>query len=1058
MADAGGQPPQTLPLGFPEIEALVKSLYDPGHAKRIAETEATLRILQRSPQGWEMGDALLNSSDEQVRFFGALTFTIKLNADSAALGEDDSRQLLIKLLHHLVSHPASSVATRKLCSTLAQYFCKPISVWTQCVKSLAASFIQQQPILDDQLQSQPSTWDIFSQVSDAQLKILLEFAMNLADETKRISNAPKQVLFVRTPHNRMLTNVESIEALLQVSFNRGFKHLSTPTEDPDYDQSFQLGESICLAALKCFVGWVFYAQHDFKAVPENLKYLRSVTELALTCLEYHIEDAMELTADILENYPNFFEERHQKLLWSAITSQWGMDILQNLDAETVSLARIIVAYGSILLELRDKSFFKDPSNSHYQEVMSIHHELLKYPKPVGEEDEVAPVVLDFWATYITTVAELVNDHIEESSLEATPQEPPAWIASAKTHVFLAVSELLQKVIFPPQEILKSWDTEAKKTLKVFRIDVQDIIPEAYPLLRDELVDRFVDFTLQALEAKNWSELEAGLLSLKCLSESIGDGSDPRLIRLFEQPLFTTVSSDPTVPAFTGRTAVEAIEAFDKFFVRHPQFLPQVLTFLLGALSRPSLAHVAAKSFASLCAECRTSLTGELASFFQMYEQFISYPTAEEFTKSRVMEGIAAIVQAQDSEDARHTGLQQLFQYLANDAMQAINVMKETNDIEQGQVLALSTLKCLAGIGKSQQIPESESIDLTTSTIKAPPSQYWTHGTGKDIQNQIINFTNYLTHAFPDKADIMEAACNVLRAGFKESIPGPFVLPPAAGVDFITKTNLQTPRLPYVLETACCWITCHKSASLLNSPEYEEQARRLLHYVIGIMQALQHPRTDPEVAVGCIEFIDKFFNTMTLSLAPEEHARILRSEPAEILQGIFNFSIECVKAPEVLPKRAAAQLWKYIFETNSHPESPFHDIIQSIVDHFGPAATFALIYNVCGEVDSSSLENITVPLRKLIQADRRSRTFVTNALAENPLILRVKEMPGTEDDVRKFIDGLMRNARAAMAFKETVKTFWSRCKQWQMQLAPQTMHPGHRFAHGIHAGNGFQHSF
>lgn len=76
--------PQTqgLPLALPDIEALVKTLYDPGHARKIPETEATLRVLQRSPQGWEIGDALLNSSDGNVRFFGALTLTVKVNADS----------------------------------------------------------------------------------------------------------------------------------------------------------------------------------------------------------------------------------------------------------------------------------------------------------------------------------------------------------------------------------------------------------------------------------------------------------------------------------------------------------------------------------------------------------------------------------------------------------------------------------------------------------------------------------------------------------------------------------------------------------------------------------------------------------------------------------------------------------------------------------------------------------------------------------------------------------------------------------------------------------------
>ena len=128
-------------------------------------------------------------------------------------------------------------------------------------------------------------------------------------------------------------------------------------------------------------GWIFYAQSEFKEVPEKLQYLRSVTELALTCLEYHVDDAMELVAEVLENFPKFFEKKQQEMLWSAITSQWGLDILKNLDAETVSLARIVVAYGQILLESR--ILFIEPGNGHHQQVMCklefrcsfTHHDL-----------------------------------------------------------------------------------------------------------------------------------------------------------------------------------------------------------------------------------------------------------------------------------------------------------------------------------------------------------------------------------------------------------------------------------------------------------------------------------------------------------------------------------------------------------------------------------------------------------------------------------------------------------------------------------------------------------
>jgi hypothetical protein len=75
---------------------------------------------------------------------------------------------------------------------------------------------------------------------------------------------------------------------------------------------------------------------------------------------------MEHIATILEGYPKFFEEKHLHMLWDIITSQWGLDILKDLDAETVSLARIIVAYGSELVET--KKLYQEPDNLHHQQV------------------------------------------------------------------------------------------------------------------------------------------------------------------------------------------------------------------------------------------------------------------------------------------------------------------------------------------------------------------------------------------------------------------------------------------------------------------------------------------------------------------------------------------------------------------------------------------------------------------------------------------------------------------------------------------------------------------
>jgi hypothetical protein len=596
-------------------------------------------------------------------------------------------------------------------------------------------------------------------------------------------------------------------------------------------------------------------------------------------------------------------------------------------------------------------------------------------------------VLDFWSGFVSAIT-------EETYLIAAGEATPIWMDNAKSNVLQAISELVQKIIYPPADVTETWDSDSRKTFRVFRIDVRDIILDAYESLRDVLTDQFVDFALHGLGRGSWLELETGLYGLIAIAEplNVARKSDGRLARLFEQPLFPTISETAGIPSITRRTTVELVAALNHFFLRNPQFLPQALPFLLTALAQPATAHGAAKSFASLCSECRKSLTGELASFFQMYEQFLTYPTAEEFTKSMVLKGIAAIVQAQDTEEERFEGTRQLFQYISRDALQAMNVTKEGGDAEQGQVLALTTLKCLSNIGKALQASDEDIIDLESDVR---PSTFWLQGPGREIQNQVINLITYMTRTFPGNDEIIEAACCVLRTGFKETVPGPFVLPPAAAVDFITKTTLQTPRLPFVLETACCWVSSHKH----NKPEgFANQAQRLLRHDLSIMQALQHPRNDPEIAVGCIELIQNFINT---------DPRIMTQESAENLSGMFGFTIESIKSPEVLPKRAAAKLWKDIFELSGNTHSSQQATTSEIVAHFGPAVTFALISNVCGEVDFTSLEHVVVPLRAFIRADKNARSYITSSLTEQPLLQRFQQDRGVQDMVRKFIESMFR---------------------------------------------------
>ena len=77
---------------------LLHRFTQPGNPTEVKEIENRLRELQLSPQGWEIGDFLLGHQNPIFRFFGAVTFRVKLGTSSHELDEIALSQITQRLL------------------------------------------------------------------------------------------------------------------------------------------------------------------------------------------------------------------------------------------------------------------------------------------------------------------------------------------------------------------------------------------------------------------------------------------------------------------------------------------------------------------------------------------------------------------------------------------------------------------------------------------------------------------------------------------------------------------------------------------------------------------------------------------------------------------------------------------------------------------------------------------------------------------------------------------------------------------------------------------------
>jgi len=560
------------------------------------------------------------------------------------------------------------------------------------------------------------------------------------------------------------------------------------------------------------------------------------------------EVTVECLTDILTNFCAFFTVQDLRSLMFILCGecvQQRIALLRggNFDSDCVAHGRLLLAFGDVTVQGLAKDY-DDPKS---QLILHMLHGLLTCEGYAVAEDEICASALEFWNTF----TEFMID-----SLFADGEIRGTWIDPARNHVLRAIEECWVKIRFPAQEEVGSWDSEVRTGFKAFRADVKDLLQASYTLIGVEILDKFADLALISLERRDWVDLESTLFCLNALSDCTADEEsvDRTLERLFGSPMFTLLSnSEVTVPAKTRQTAVYALGHYTAFFERHTRYLPSALNFLFTSLETSALAVAASKSISALCSSCRKALIAELGTFIQQYEAFLEWPSADISSKVKVMGAIAAIVQAVPSEEVRIESLDRLLLFVEADLHSCLR-LAGAGHLEDAQATALTALRCLASMGKALQAPDDVPIELDGDTCHI---SIWNQGHGASIQARIVHCLEVIPDVFRNDGEIVEAACDVLRTGYKETAPGPFVFAPQVTINFVYRSTLNTSRLDYVLNTACVLLTRHSSDS---STRIDDAANSLLVHTLKLIHLLDGnplhssssplPGTDPDSSRPC----------------------------------------------------------------------------------------------------------------------------------------------------------------------------------------------------------------
>ena len=536
------------------------------------------------------------------------------------------------------------------------------------------------------------------------------------------------------------------------------------------------------------------------------------------------EGAADFFMDILIRFPAFFTSRDLSSLGAILSSPIAQSHILALragvfDRAQTTYARLLLAYG----EATTQSLATSCAQATSVQILRNLVDLVGCGANPGADEDLCSQCLEFWSTF----AQFLVD-----STFAAGDEVTLWMQSAKKYIPDVIRECWVKICIPRPDVFASWDRNELDAFKELRLEVKDFLESSYALLGRSVFDEFAHLALESLTNHAWLNLEATIFCLNALSESVSadESVDEALAKIFGSSLFADMTNS-IIPASCRLTAISLITNYTSFCDRRPDYLPAVFNFLFESVKTHEIANLATKAIYASCWACRKSLVAQLGAFLHQYQMLLTWQGVEISTKEKVLGAIAAVVQAIPAEEERLNFLDNLLDFVERDVRESLNLFEEGRH-EEGRTLGVSALRCLVNMGKAFQVPDDVAIDLEASI---DPSALWAQGTRISLtQARIVQLLEIVRKFGSSDSHVMEAACQILRAGYKELSPGPFVFPPSVTKNLVLASNIATPRLDYILSTAGALLAKHKS---IPTAEMSNAADAFLTHLLDLIHKM-----------------------------------------------------------------------------------------------------------------------------------------------------------------------------------------------------------------------------
>ncbi|KAH8702371.1 putative importin 13 [Talaromyces proteolyticus] len=989
---------------------LVSQLYNPSGTtpEQLKFIQERLQEIQRLPQGWQVAEGLLDHPDSNTRFFGALTFIVKINQSWSDLPDGTPQQLknhLITGFVALVDAREKYHVIRKLAAALVALFFKDAS-WAHPLRDLGVAFktraVNDSSNVDFENTTLPS-------LNEAQITGLLCFSTAIAEEATKASSLVRE-----SGDHPVAESIQDAFCLFDYVLKVLLQQISAGNAT-DTEAGHE--------ALRSWHAWLDVRASIHFRTPLDQRHLSSPTNRLVQCIGIAelSETATEIIAEMLRSESSLLTDAHRQYILEYMSGKSAAELVQRLnegdyDNEAMAFWDLLDAYTSTQ-QVKLVSGTLGPSHA---VILSYFDRLFHGPGYPGVDDKISPLLLDWWTATADDLQYGVDNGLQEARL---------CLANSVLNVY-------NRLRWPMPGESAHWDADERSEFHSFRRETQDFLLSAFPTLGIELIDLFRQKAVAALSTSDWTELETACFCLAQLSEAI-DGDNEAVAHLdaiFNSERFTVLCmNSEQLPNKPRQTLVDILGKYQMFFEQKPNLLPPVLTFLFSSLNISSCTNSASRSIGSLSKSCRHKLVAELPVFLRIFSEFQLSTIATAQSLERVVEGIAAIVQALPSEETKVPYIDELLRPFFVQSASARDDAQR-GDVESAHTRGHLALRCIAGIGRGLRSDQDSVIDLESEETASYDNTFWT---GHGIQEKLCQCLLVYLNEFPLDHVIVEDVCEVLKAGFTESI-GPFVLKPANIALFLTGIPLGTAGAADVMmSTASSFLASYQKTP---AKVQEEAALLFIHVYWAFSVMIHHPENnDPEVSNSGIAFLTRslpkyheiLFALTSTPPPPASHiATLLDTQTyTPILQTILNFVTTALGGKEPLPLRSAAQFWVGVLNLSNSTNT--HTNASRAIHEYLPNLCHVLVTQVSGVCARSDINHLCEVLKKIV--------FKFQGEARPHLSASLASIPGPNDqsasngialslskEKERFLAMLI-GARGGSATQEVVRSYWVSCR-------------------------------